>query len=68
MFAESAVDNGIFNDLTDRKKKEMYEALVMIGGMTFLFYEQSKKKNDIEELKTCKLVAEKNLGYIGIKP
>ena len=67
-FAESAVDNGIFKDLTDRQKQEMYEGLVMMGGVTYHFYEEAKKKNNVEELKTCKLVAEKNLGYIGIKP
>ena len=68
VFAESAVDNGIFKDLTDRQKQEMYEAFVMMGGVTYHFYEEAKKKNNLEELKTCKLVAEKNLGYIGIKP
>lgn len=68
VFAESAVDNGIFKDVTDRQKQEMYEAFVMMGGVTFHFYEQAKKKNDVEELKACKVVAEKNLGYIGIKP
>ena len=68
MFAESAVDNGIFKDLTDRQKQEMYETFVMMGGVTYHFYEEAKKKNDVEELKACKLVAEKNLGYIGIKP
>ena len=68
MFAESAVDNGIFKDMTDRQKQEIYEALVMMGGVTYHFYEEAKKKNDLEELKACKLVAEKNLGYIGIKP
>ena len=68
MFAESAVDNGIFKDLTDRQKQEMYETFVMIGGVTYHFYEEARKKNNVEELKACKLVAEKNLGYIGIKP
>ena len=68
MFAESAVDNGIFKDVTDRQKQEMYEAFVMLGGAVYHFYEEAKKTNNLEDLKTCKLVAEKNLGYIGIKP
>ena len=68
VFAESAVDNGIFKDVTDRQKQEMYETFVMIGGVTYHFYEEAKKKNNVEDIKTSKLAAERNLGYIGIKP
>lgn len=66
--AEYATDNGIFNNVTDRHKQELYELLVMLGGLTYHFYEKAGSKNNAEELKNCKLAAAHNLKLIGIKP
>ena len=66
--AESVNRNGSFNDLTDRQKQEMYEVLVMIGGLTYHFYEKAKSEKNAEELKNCKLAAAQNLKLVGITP
>jgi hypothetical protein len=65
---ESVNRNGSFNDLTDRQKQEMYEVLVMIGGLTYHFYEKAKRENNAEDLKNCKLAAAQNLKRVGITP
>jgi hypothetical protein len=66
--AETAVNNGIFSNLTDTQKQEIYEGLVMIAGITHHLYEDARKKNNLEELKDSKLLAEQNLKNIGINP
>lgn len=66
--AESATDNGIFNNVTDRKKQELYELLVIVSGLTYHFYEKALKENNAEELKNSKLQAAENLRMVGIKP
>ena len=66
--AEAAVNNGIFNNLNDKQKQEIYEGLVMVAGITHHVYEDARKKNNVEELKGSKLLAEQNLKNIGINP
>ena len=66
--AEYATDNGIFNNVTDRRKQELYELLVMFGGLTYHFYEKALRENNAEELKNSKLAAAQNLKLMGIKP
>ena len=66
--AESATDNGIFNNVTDRKKQELYELLVMVGGLTYHFYEKALREKNAEDLKNSKLQAAQNLRMVGIKP
>lgn len=66
--AEYATDKGIFNNVTERKKQELYELLVMLGGLTYHFYEKAVRDNNVEELKNCKLAAAQNLKMVGIKP
>ena len=66
--AESATDNGIFNNVTDRKKQELYELLVMVGGLTYHFYEKALREKNAEELKNSKLQAAQNLRIVGLKP
>ena len=68
VLAESVRDNGSFDGLTDRQKQETYEAMVMMAGITMHFYEEARKKNNVEDLKSCKVVAERNLKYLGITP
>jgi hypothetical protein len=66
--AEFAADNGIFNNVTDRKKQELYELLVMLGGLTYHFYEKARAENNAEELKNAQIAAAHNLKLVGIKP
>ena len=66
--AEYATDHGIFDSVTDRKKQELYELLVMVGGLTYHFYEKAVRENNVEEIKNCKLLAENNLKLVGIRP
>ncbi len=66
--AEYATDNGIFNNVTDRKKQELYELLVMLGGLTYHFHEKAVREKNVEELKAVKLAAAQNLKLLGIKP
>ncbi len=65
--AEQATDNGLFNGKTDQQKQELYELLVMIGGLTYHYFEKACKENNTEEIKNCQLAAEQNLKLIGIK-
>jgi hypothetical protein len=58
--AEYATDNGLFNNVTDRKKQELYEILVMFGGLTYYLYEKALRENNAEELKNSKLAAAQN--------
>ena len=41
--AEYATDNGIFNNVTDQQKQELYELLVMVGGLTYHLYEKASQ-------------------------
>ena len=66
--AEYATDNGIFNNVTDRQKQELYEILVMFGGVTYHFYEKALKEKNAEKIKTWRLFAAQNLKAIGINP
>jgi len=65
---ESVNRNGLFNNMTDRQKQEMYEVLVMIAGLTYHFYEKAVSEKNAEDLKNCKLAAAQNLKLLGIKP
>ncbi len=66
--AEHATDNGIFNNVTDRRKQELYEFLVMFGGLTYHLCEKAGREKDSEELKKCKVAAAENLKLVGVKP
>lgn len=64
--AETATDNGIFNNVTDKEKQELYELLIMLGGLTYHFYEKACKENNTKEIENCKLSAANNLKIIGV--
>lgn len=68
VLAEYATDNGTFNSLTDRQKQELYELFVMLGGLTYHYYEKARKENNAEDLKSARATAEQNLRLLGIKP
>lgn len=67
VIAEYATDNGIFNNVTDRQKQELYELLVMTGGLTYYYYRKALSENNAEDIKALKLQAAQNLKLVGIK-
>ena len=66
--AEHATDNGLFNNVTDKEKQELYELLIMISGLTYYYYEKACKEKNVQEIENCKLSAAQHLKLIGIKP
>ncbi len=66
--AEYATGHGIFNNVTDRKKQELYELMVMLGGLTYHLYDKALKEKNAEDLKVLKLAAAQNLKMVGITP
>jgi hypothetical protein len=66
--AEHATDNGIFNNVTDKEKQELYELMIMLGGLNYHYYEKARKENNIQEIENCKLSAAQLLKLIGITP
>jgi hypothetical protein len=66
--AEYAVDNGLFNGVSDQQKQELYELMVMIGGLTYHYFEKATREKNAEEIKNCKLAAAQNLKLIGLGP
>mgnify|MGYP003576643918 CR=1 FL=1 len=68
VIAEQATENGIFNNVTDRQKQELYETLVMFGGITYDMYEKAVREKNAEGIKTWKRFAAENLKAVGIKP
>lgn len=68
LVAENITENGVFNNVTDRQKQELYEILVMFGAVTYQYYEKALREKNEEGIKTWKLFAAQNLKAIGIKP
>lgn len=68
LVAEKATDTGMFNNVSDRQKQELYELLVMGGGMAYTLYEKALKENNTAELKVIRQAAGQNLKLLGINP
>ncbi len=68
VLAEQVTEKGTFKNLTDRQKQELYETLVMFGGVTYDMYEKAVRENNSEGIETWKQFAEQNLKAVGIKP
>jgi len=66
--AKYGAQDAVFNNMTNRQRQEMYEALVMVGVFTHLLYETAQKSGDPETQKTIKNIAKQNLKSIGINP
>lgn len=66
--AEYATNNGIFNNVSDRKKQELYELLILMSGLTYHFYEKALRENNVEEIAALKERAADNLRGVGTKP
>jgi len=65
--AEQATDNGLFKNVTDKEKQELYELMILMGGLTYHYYEKACKENNAQEIENCKQSAAQNLKLIGIK-
>ena len=68
VLAEQATGKGIFNNVTDRKKQELYEILVIFGMLTYEMYEKAVRENNAEAIKNWKRMAADNLKAVGVKP
>jgi len=67
--AEALVEGNALNGVTDRKKQEMYEALVIFTGFALAVYEEGKQGGNAETIKTSQQLAGQNLlAVIGISP
>ncbi len=66
--AEYATDHGIFRNVTDRKKQELYELLIILGGLTNHLYEKAVKEKNNKDIEALKLQSANNLKIVGIKP
>lgn len=66
--AKYAAQDGVFNNMSNRQRQEMYEALVMVGVFTHLLYETAQKSGNPETQKIIKNMAKQNLKSIGITP
>jgi hypothetical protein len=66
--AENATNTGMFKNVTDKEKQELYELMIMLGGLNYHYYEKACKENDVKEIENCKLAAAQLLKLVGIKP
>lgn len=66
--AEYATNNGLFANVTDKNKQELYELMILGGGLIYYYYEKAIKENNPEDLKNLKLAAAQNLKALGINP
>jgi hypothetical protein len=69
MIATALVEDNALNGITDRKKQEMYEALVIFTGFALATYEEGKQGGNAETVKVSQQLAGQNLlAVIGISP
>jgi hypothetical protein len=68
MIAEYAADNGTFSRLNDRQKQELYELFILLGALTYHYYDNAVKANDAAEIKNIREVARDNLKLLGLAP
>src|SRR5258707_14071277 len=55
--------------MSDRKKQEMYEALVLFTGLALATYQEGKQSGNAETVKTSQQLAGQNLlAVMGISP
>ena len=67
--AEALVEGNALNGMTDRKKQEMYEALVLFTGFALATYQEGKQGGNAETVKVSQQLAGQNLlAVIGISP
>jgi len=68
VLAENMTKSGVLANYSDQKKQEIYEFLVIFGGLTYQLCDKARKEKNAEELKNCKLASAQNLKFMGIEP
>lgn len=69
LIAEALGESNALSSMSDRKKQEMYETLVLFTGFTLATYEEGKQSGNAETVKTSQQLAGQNLlAVIGISP
>jgi tRNA_anti-like len=67
--AEALVEGNALSGVTDRKKQEMYETLVIFTGFALATYEEGKQSGNVDTVKVSRQLAGQNLlALIGISP
>ena len=67
--AAALVDGNALNGVTDRKKQEMYETLVLFTGFALAAYQEGKQGGNAETVKVSQQLAGQNLQSVtGISP
>jgi hypothetical protein len=67
--AEALVEGNALNGVTDRKKQEMYETLVILTGFALATYQEGKQGGNADTVKVSRQLAGQNLlALIGISP
>jgi hypothetical protein len=67
--AEALVQGNALNGVTDRKKQEMYETLVIFTGFALATYQEGKQGGNADTVKVSRQLAGQNLlALIGISP
>jgi hypothetical protein len=69
MIAEALVASNALSSMTDRKKQEMYEALVLFTGLALATYQEGKQGGNAETIKASQQLAGQNLlAVMGVSP
>lgn len=67
--AEALVESNALSSMSDRKKQEMYEALVLFTGLALVSYQEGKRDGNAETVKVSQKLAGQNLlAVMGISP
>jgi hypothetical protein len=65
--AEYATDNRTFAKLSDLQKQELYELFIILGGLTYHYYDKAQKENNTAEIKNTREMAMQNLKLLGVR-
>ena len=65
--AEYATDNGTFAKLSDAEKQELYELFIILGGLTYHYYDKAQKENNEADIKSTREMAAHNLKLLGVR-
>ena len=66
--AEALVDGKALNGVTDRRKQEMYEMLVIFTGFALATYQEGKQGGNTETVRVSQQLAGQNLLALGLSP
>jgi len=67
--AEALLQANAFNGVTDRKKQEMYETLVLFTGFALAAYQEGKQQGNLASVRVAQQLAGQNLQALtGVSP